>query len=173
MRLIRPTHDPKKTPFIERLDDVRRIFLALPEPLNVAYAIGALAGLRTGEVFALRWTHLDLAARRIHVRESINGPLKDNDSRIVPVLDALLPILTEWKFKSGSAGRVIPPMRCDGKRIDKATPAITSASRSRSSSSRSPTSAGTKRRGTPSPRSGFSQATRSRSCPPSSATTPS
>src|SRR5229473_2511778 len=55
MRLIRPTHDPKKTPFIERLDDVRGIFLALPEPLNVAYAIGALAGLRTGEVFALRW----------------------------------------------------------------------------------------------------------------------
>src|SRR5438046_4080195 len=52
MRLIRPTHDPKKTPFIERLDDVRRIFLALPEPLNVAYAIGALAGLRTGEVRA-------------------------------------------------------------------------------------------------------------------------
>jgi len=122
MRLIRPTHDPKKTPFIERLDDVRRIFLALPEPLNVAYAIGALAGLRTGEVFALRWTHVDLAARRIHVRESVNGPLKDGDSRIVPVLDALLPILTEWKLKSGGAGRVIPPMRCDGKKIDKATP---------------------------------------------------
>src|SRR5437762_6365495 len=122
MRLIRPTHDPKKTPFIERLDDVRRIFLALPEPLNVAYAIGALAGLRTGEVFALRWTHVDLAARRIHVRESVNGPLKDGDSRIVPVLDALLPILTEWKLKSGGAGRVIPPMRCDGKKIDNATP---------------------------------------------------
>jgi len=34
-------------------------------------------------------------ARRIHVRESVNGPLKDGDSRIVPVLDALLPILTE------------------------------------------------------------------------------
>src|SRR5216684_9341342 len=99
---------PKNTPFIERLDDVRRIFLALPEPLNVAYAIGALAGLRTGEVFALRWSHVDLVARRIHVRESINGPLKDGDSRIVPVLDALLPILTEWKLKSGGAGRVIP-----------------------------------------------------------------
>src|SRR2546421_169916 len=122
MRLIRPTHDPKKTPFIERLDDVRRIFLALPEPLNVAYAIGALAGLRTGEAFALRWTHLDLAARRIHVRESVNGPLKDGDSRIVPVLDALLPILTERKLKSGGTGRVIPPMRCDGKKIAKTTP---------------------------------------------------
>ena len=122
MRLIRPTHDPKKTPFIERLEDVRRIFLALPEPLNVGYAIGALAGLRTGEVFALRWSHVDLAARRIHVRESINGPLKDGDSRIVPVLDALLPILTEWKLKAGTNARVIPPLRCDGKKIDKSTP---------------------------------------------------
>jgi hypothetical protein len=35
---------------------------------------------------------------------------------------ALLPILTEWKLKSGGAGRVIPPMRCDGKKIDEATP---------------------------------------------------
>jgi len=58
-----------------------------------------------------------------HVRESVNGPLKDSDSRIVPVLDALLPILTEWKLKSGGTGRVIPPMRSDGKKIDKADPA--------------------------------------------------
>ncbi|HEY4730086.1 MAG TPA: hypothetical protein VIH41_03070 [Myxococcales bacterium] len=37
---------PRTTPFIEKLTDVRRIYLALPEPLNVAYAMGALAGLR-------------------------------------------------------------------------------------------------------------------------------
>src|SRR5207302_308836 len=122
MRLLRSTHDPKKTPFIERLADVRCIYLALPEPLNVAYAIGALGGLRTGEVFALRWTHVDLAARRIHVRESIKGPLKDNDSRLVPILDALAPILSEWKLKTGGSGGVIPPMRCDGGKTDKATP---------------------------------------------------
>jgi len=45
MRLMRPSHDPKTTPFVERLDDVRRIYLAPVEPLNVAYALGALAGL--------------------------------------------------------------------------------------------------------------------------------
>jgi hypothetical protein len=39
---------------VEKLADVRRIYLDLPEPLSVAYAIGALGGLRTGEVFALR-----------------------------------------------------------------------------------------------------------------------
>src|SRR5438128_2693021 len=100
MRMMRPTHDPKTTPFIEKLEDVRRIYLALPEPLNVAYVIGALGGLRTGEVFALRWANVDLAQRRIHVRESIKGPLKDSDSRVVPILDALLPILEAWKLKS-------------------------------------------------------------------------
>ena len=90
-RLVKPSHDPRTTPFVEKLDDVRRIYLDLPEPLNVAYAIGALAGLRTGEVFALRWPHVDLAARRIHARESVSGPLKDKDSRMVPILDGLYP----------------------------------------------------------------------------------
>lgn len=56
------------------------------------------------------------------MRESINGPLKDGDSRIVPVLDALLPILSEWKLKAGAKARVIPPLRCDARKIDKATP---------------------------------------------------
>ena len=123
-RLIKPSHDPRTTPFVEKLGDVDRIYRALPEPLNTAYAIGAMAGLRTGEVFGLRWRHVDLASRRIHVRESVKGPLKDKESRIVPVLDGLLPILTAWKLKSGGEGeaRVIPPMRKDGGKIHKATP---------------------------------------------------
>lgn len=121
-RLMKPTHDPRTTPFIERLADVRRIFLKLPVPLNVAYALGALAGLRTGEVFALRWQHVDLSTRRIHVRESVKGPLKDKDSRVVPILDSLVPVLTAWKLKTGGDGLVVPPLRQDGKKIDKATP---------------------------------------------------
>ncbi|ACG74890.1 integrase family protein [Anaeromyxobacter sp. K] len=121
-RLMKPTHDPRTTPFIERVGDIRRIFLLLPPPLSIAYAIGVLAGLRTGEIFALKWLHVDLTARRIHVRESVKGPLKDKDSRVVPILDPLLPILAEWKLKSGAEGLVIPPLRSDGRKIDKATP---------------------------------------------------
>jgi len=83
----------------------------------VAYAIGALGGLRTGEVFGLKWEHVDLGSRRIHVRESVSGPLKDKDSRMVPILDALLPVLTEWKLKTGGEGLVIPPLRCDGEHV--------------------------------------------------------
>ncbi len=41
MRLMRQAHDPRTTPFIERLSDIRRIYLALPETFHVAYAVGA------------------------------------------------------------------------------------------------------------------------------------
>jgi integrase len=117
-RLIRPAHDSRTTPFVERLDDVRRIYTALPRPTSIAYALGALAGLRTGEVLALRWAHVDMAARRIHVRESIDGPLKDDDSRMVPIQDALHPVLAAWKLHTGGLGRVVPPMRSDGEYLD-------------------------------------------------------
>jgi len=45
----------------------------LPEPLNVAFAIGALAGLRTGEVLGLRWSHVDLSKKRITSRRALPG----------------------------------------------------------------------------------------------------
>lgn len=45
-RLIRPAHDPRTTPFVERLEDIRRIYTVLPDPTKIAYAIGAMGGLR-------------------------------------------------------------------------------------------------------------------------------
>lgn len=120
--IIKSTHDPKNTPFIEKLADIRRIYMALAPPLNTAYAIGAMAGLRTGEVFALKWPSVDLDARRIHVRESVKGPLKDDESRVVPIQASLLPVLAAWKLESGGKGLVIPPLRSDGEKIDKHTP---------------------------------------------------
>jgi integrase len=122
LRLVRSDHDPRTTPFLERLEDVRRVFLQLPEPFNIAYAIGAFAGLRTGEVFALRWLSVDLQARRILVSESVKGPTKDRDPRPVPILDPLLPVLQSWRLRHPGPGRVIPPLRSDGKKIDKGTP---------------------------------------------------
>jgi integrase len=117
-RLIRPAHDPRTTPFLERKADVRRVYLALPEPVNVAFVLGALAGLRTGEALGLRWEHVDLDGRRIHVRESVTGRLKDDESRVVPILDSLLPVLKAWRLKTGGKGRVVPPMRSDGEGCD-------------------------------------------------------
>ena len=122
LRMVRPDHDPETTPFLERIEDVRRVFLALEEPLNVAFAIGALAGMRTGEVFALRWASVDLKARRILVRESVKGPVKDRDPRAVPILADLLPVLEAWKLRSGGAGLVVPPSRSDAGHVGKGIP---------------------------------------------------
>ena len=120
-RLIRPSHDPRTTPFIEKADDIRRVYLALPEPVNVAFAIGALCALRTGETLALKWAHVDIANRRIHVRESVGGPLKDEESRLVPIQDGLLPILKAWHLRTGGQGLVVPPMRPGRRHCDEHT----------------------------------------------------
>lgn len=117
-RLFRSDHDPRTTPFVEKLDDVWRLYVTLDEPVNIAFAIGSMAGLRTGEVLGLRWEHVDLATRRIHVRESASGRLKDNDSRVVIIVDGLHRTLSEWKLASGGVGRVVPAMRADGKGLD-------------------------------------------------------
>lgn len=119
-RLYRPKHDPKDTPFLQTLDDVRRVYLALPERVGVAFAVGALAGLRTGEVIALEWGDVDLAARRIHVQRQARhgkvGPTKNGKSRIVPLQAALLPILNEWKLKTGGVGLLVKPVGRGGRK---------------------------------------------------------
>ena len=109
--LIRPTYDPKKTPFIERKKDIARIYQALPALFSVAFAISALAGLRPGEVRALKWANVDLERRRIYVRESVNGPTKDKDSREAPIVPGLHELLVAWKKKdpAPSSDLVCPP----------------------------------------------------------------
>ena len=164
-RLIRPAHDPATTPFLERLNNVRRVFLALEEPLNIGFALGALGGLRPGEAFALRWPQVDLEARRIHVIESVTGTTKDKDSRVAPIQDALLPVLKAWKLKTGGEGLVSPRSAPTARRLTRAPAARRSAPRSRpsgspvrASGSRLPTashrSSGTGVPATPSRRSG-------------------
>lgn len=121
MRLLKSTHDPRTTPFLERLDDVRRVFLALDGSLAVGFALGALGGLRPGEAFALRWEHVDLARGVMHIRESVTGSLKDKDSRVVPILDPLAPVLKAQQLATGGRGLLCPAMRVDGARVNKGT----------------------------------------------------
>jgi integrase len=106
-RLYKPTHDPKSVPFIEKLDDIKRIIEALTPPYHVMFAVGAYAGLRPGEVKALSWSDIDLGRSRITVRRQVVrgglGPLKDDETRVVPVLDAP-PLLANWLKETGGVG---------------------------------------------------------------------
>jgi integrase len=112
-KLYRSQHDTTATPFLERAEDVRRVFLALPSPYNTMFAVGALVGLRTGEVLGLDWNNVDLANRRLHVRQQVHdgrlGPLKDDESRVAPISSSLAPILAAWKLKTGGEGLLFKP----------------------------------------------------------------
>jgi integrase len=126
---LRAAHDPKRTPFIESMADVVRIYKALEAKsptVATAYAIGALAGLRTSEIRALTWEHVDLKALTIHVQVQVErrkgrdpktwssegtSVLKDGESRIVPIQPALAPVLNAWRIVTGPSGLVCPPLR--------------------------------------------------------------
>ncbi|HXJ22222.1 MAG TPA: site-specific integrase [Polyangia bacterium] len=100
-------------PALERLDDIRRVFLALPQRYGVAFALGALAGLRPGEVLGLDWRDVDLATGRILVRQQVHRgelrPVKDDDSRIVPILPPPAPVLSEWRLLTRGTGLLFAP----------------------------------------------------------------
>ncbi|MEI6726162.1 MAG: tyrosine-type recombinase/integrase [Actinomycetes bacterium] len=107
--------DPAAVPFLEKMDDVWRVILELPHPTDRVFALGALAGLRPAEARALDWTSVDLARGVIHVRvQAANGgprAPKSKRPRMVPVYDALRPLLAEWHVKAGGKGLVCPGPR--------------------------------------------------------------
>lgn len=125
---LRSDHDRQTVPFVRSPADITRIYQWLRgryRTLADAYAIGALAGLRTGEVRALRWDHVDMARRMIHVQQKVERPRgrparalspdgvstpKDDDSRWVPISDALYPILEAAAAERGPIGLVCPPL---------------------------------------------------------------
>jgi integrase len=122
-RLFRPSYDPNKTPFIQRQEDIGRLFRELygeVPVIGVAYALSALAGLRPGEVRALRWANVDLGRRMIYVRESVEGPTKDNDAREAPIPADLHGLLTQWR-KTTAGELVCPPVRPTGTFLDDKT----------------------------------------------------
>jgi len=96
----RPVHDNRTVPYLRTKEDIRAVYLALDEEIRPLFAVGVFAGLRTGEVLALEWDDIDLEKRVIHVRRSVDGPLKDKQSRIVPITDSLLPVLHERRRRS-------------------------------------------------------------------------
>jgi integrase len=112
-RKIKPSYDWRNTPFLHALGDARRVYMTLPEPFNIAYAVGVMRGPRPGEIRALPWSNVDLEHRLITIDRQISGgkvgPPKGGRSRVVSISDELLPILAAWHLKTGGKGLVIPP----------------------------------------------------------------
>jgi integrase len=63
------------------------------------YATAVYAGLRAGELAALEWSDVDFDRRLVTVQRSFSGPTKSDKVRYVPILDALLLLLREWRMR--------------------------------------------------------------------------
>jgi integrase len=114
--------DPLATPWLERVEDVLRLHAWLLErnpSVARAYAIGALAGLRTGEIRALATKDLDFGRRLITVRHTVErrtgrvwrllsedgtSETKSGRERVVPMSDLLGAHLGAWARASGWGG---------------------------------------------------------------------
>lgn len=80
------------------------------------WALALMTGMRSGELFALNWTDVDLDARMISITKQWTsktgiGPTKTRRSRVVPISDELLTFLKELKLKQGGAESVLPRLQ--------------------------------------------------------------
>lgn len=93
-------------------EEAAELIGALPEQDRSLWATAFYAGLRRGELQALRWEQVDLAAGRIHVRASwdaVEGPVQPKSKaglRVVPMPGVLRDYLLSHRSRSSGIGFV-------------------------------------------------------------------
>ncbi len=77
---------------------------ALDYPDRAFFALAFYAGLRSGEISALQWRDIDYTTSAIGVcraycsrSHSVTPPKSDAGARLVPLLDAAMPIIEEYR----------------------------------------------------------------------------
>jgi len=78
------------------------------------WVVALLTGMRSGELFALKWTDIDMDARIISVTRQWTskngfGPTKTRLSRVVPVSEELLAFLKSRKLQAGPGSEFVLP----------------------------------------------------------------
>lgn len=67
---------------------------------RVLYRVGAMTGLRRGELVGVRWRHIDWLARKVRVLintvDGKDGTPKSGRGRTVPLPDVLIKLLEKW-----------------------------------------------------------------------------
>ena len=91
--------------YLRTADEIRRFLEAAkaqPDPMVFAlYATALSTGMRAGELAGLLWTDVDFDRRLLTVQRTYKGePTKSGEVRYVPLLDALLPVLREWRLRN-------------------------------------------------------------------------
>jgi integrase len=109
-------------------DEAAALIAALPETERALWATAFYAGLRMGELRALRWSDMDLEAEVIHVArgwDDVEGEQEDgktaNATRDVALIPELRPILVAHKLATGRRGYDLVFGRTADEAADRAT----------------------------------------------------
>jgi integrase len=102
-------------------DETRALLAAVSDRDRAAWALAWYAGLRLGEVRALRWEDVDLAAGELHVRQAwcnrtkqTTAPKTEASLRTVPIVGELRRILLEHRMLQGRVGAGLVVQRQGG-----------------------------------------------------------
>lgn len=106
----------EKLPEILSLDEIRLLLKVAKEQKHPWYEVWVMAlytGMRSGELYALRWKSIDFENQMIYVHENWTnitgyGPTKGRYWRAVPISDHMFNFLKELKLKTGSTEFVLP-----------------------------------------------------------------
>lgn len=109
---IRPPRLPKRKPDAFTADEVAAILAAAPKyRVGALVATALLTGARVGELLALRWDTLDMAAGSVTLRRTLldagnqkegrepvfKESTKDSEARTIPLAPELVPVLRAWR----------------------------------------------------------------------------
>ncbi len=86
---------------------------AVKHPYFEVWTLALLTGMRSGELYALKWSDVDFVSNFIHVTKSWSskdgfGPTKSSKNRVVPVSTESKSFLQELKLKRGHEEFVLP-----------------------------------------------------------------
>jgi integrase len=108
--------EEERLPEILTLDEIKLLLKLAYRSNHEWYPVWAIAlytGMRSGELFALRWSSVDFDNRMIYVHENWTnktgiGPTKGRYWRSVPISDSVVTFLKELKIKTESTTFVLP-----------------------------------------------------------------
>lgn len=94
-------HQPIERPFLA-VQQVQQLLGELSGEARVLVQLAILTGLRRGELFGLRWKHLDFQRRMIRVKEALYEgrlglPKTRSSIRDIPMSDPVFDTLTEYQ----------------------------------------------------------------------------
>lgn len=114
----------KNYAYLRTQDEIDRVLRAAREEgdaIYMLYLVALATGMRAGELAGLEWQDVNFETRLIMVQRSFSGPTKSGHARPVPILNALLADLREWRLRH--PGRLVFTNR-DGRMLGKSTRAF-------------------------------------------------